>query len=51
MIEKQKSLAILMEREKTARENVEKFLKEQELERLKFETEINQKSKIIFLIY
>ena len=51
MIEKQKNLAILMEREKTARENVEKFLKEQELERLKFETEINQKSKIIFLIY
>jgi hypothetical protein len=48
MIEKQKNLEILMKREKTARENVEKFLKEQEEERLKFEEEINQKSKILF---
>ena len=48
MIEKQKNLEILMKREKTARENVEKFLKEQEEERLKFEEEINQKSKILY---
>ena len=47
-IEKQKNLEILMKREKTARENVEKFLKEQEEERLKFEEEINQKSKILY---
>ena len=51
MIEKQKNLEILMKREKTARENVEKFLKEQEEERLKFEEEINQKSKILYNIY
>jgi hypothetical protein len=51
MIEKQKNLEILMKREKTARENVEKFLKEQEEERLKFEEEINQKSKILFNFY
>ena len=48
MIEKQKNLELMMKREKTARENVEKFLKEQEEERLKFEEEINQKSKILF---
>lgn len=48
MIEKQKNLELMMKREKTARENVEKFLKEQEEERLKFEDEINQKSKILF---
>ena len=48
MIEKQKNLEILMKREKTARENVEKFLKEQEEERLKFEEEINQISKILY---
>ena len=48
MKEKQKNLEILMKREKTARENVEKFLKEQEEERLKFEEEINQKSKILY---
>jgi hypothetical protein len=51
MIEKQKNLEILMKREKTARENVEKFLKEQEEERLKFEEEINQKSKILYNNY
>jgi len=51
MIEKQKNLELMMKREKTARENVEKFLKEQEEERLKFEDEINQKSKILFNFY
>ena len=51
MIEKQKNLEILMKREKTARENVEKFLKEQEEERLKFEEEINQKIKILYNNY
>ena len=51
IIEKQKNLEILMKREKTARENVEKFLKEQEEERLKFEEEINKKSKILYNNY
>ena len=41
--EKEKAIADLMEKEKIAKENVEKFLEEQEKLRLIFEEEINQK--------
>lgn len=41
MKEKERAIAQLMEKEKTAKENVEKFLGEQEKLRLIFEEEIN----------
>ena len=41
--EKEKAIADLMEKEKIAKENVEKFLEQQEKLRLIFEEEINQK--------
>ena len=44
MKDKERAIAELMEREKTARENVEAFLIEQEKERLQFEKETQEKS-------
>ncbi len=43
--EKERAIAQLMEKEKLAKENIEKFLEEQEKLRLIFEEETQQKSK------
>ena len=49
MGEKRKNIELMMEREKAARENVEKHLLEEEENRQKFEEQINNKINIIFL--
>ena len=49
MGEKRKNIELMMEREKNARENVEKHLMEEEINRQKFEEQINDKSNILFL--
>ena len=49
MGEKRKNIELMMEREKAARENVEKHLLEEEENRQKFEEQINDKSNILFL--
>ena len=41
----------MIEREKLARENVERFLIEEEDRRKKFEDQINEKSKIINIYF
>ena len=56
MRDKERAIAELMEKERAARENVERFLIEQEKERLQFEKETQEKSNlyksnIIFNIY
>lgn len=52
MKEKELAIAVMIEREKLAKENVEKFMQEQEKLRLKFENDVNEKSKyIINLIF
>ena len=48
MNEKRKNIELMMEREKNARENVEKHLMEEEINRQKFEEQINDKSNILF---
>ena len=45
MKERQKAIDTLMEREKLARENVEKYMMKQEKERLKLQKESNGRSK------
>lgn len=45
MKDKEKAIALLMEKEKTAKENVEKFKEEQEKIRLQLERDTHQKSK------
>ena len=45
MREKERIIAQMMEKEKIARENVEKFMEEQEKLRLQFEKDIHDKSK------
>ena len=47
--EKERAIAQLMEKEKIAKENVEKFMKEQEKLRLIFEEETNQKRMSHFI--
>ena len=49
MGEKRKNIELMMEREKNARESVEKHLLEEEINRQKFEEQINDKSNILFL--
>ena len=48
MGEKRKNIELMMEREKNARESVEKHLLEEEINRQKFEEQINDKSNILF---
>lgn len=51
MREKERIIAQMMEKEKIARENVEKFMEEQEQLRLDFQKETDERcNKIIFLI-
>ena len=45
MQEKEKAIAIMMEKEKSARENVEKYMEEQEKLRQMFEKEVQEKRK------
>ena len=45
MKERQKAIESMMEKEKLARENVEKFLIQQEKDRLKLQYETDKKSK------
>jgi uncharacterized protein with von Willebrand factor type A (vWA) domain len=47
--EKERAIAQLMEKEKIAKENVEKFMEEQEKLRLIFEEETNQKRMFHFI--
>ena len=51
MAEKRRNIEIMIEREKLARENVERFLIEEEDRRKKFEDQINEKSKIINIYF
>ena len=51
MAEKRRNIEIMIEREKLARENVERFLIEEEDRRKKFEDQINEKSKIIKIYF
>ena len=48
MRDKERAIAIMVEKEKLAKENVEKFLEEQEKRRQLLQIEINKKSKIYF---
>ena len=50
MKERQKAIESMMEKEKLARENVEKFLEQQEKDRLKLQYETDKKSKKLLLI-
>lgn len=43
--EKQKAIALMMQRERAARKNVKKYLEEQEKNRLLFERQTHEKSK------
>ena len=45
MSDRRKNILALMQREKSARENVERYLIEDEKNRLKFAEQINDKSK------
>ena len=49
MKERQKAIESMMEKEKLARENVEKFLIQQEKDRLQLQKDSDQKSKKILL--
>jgi len=46
MKEKQRAIAEMIEKENQAKKNIEKFMEEQEKNRLQFEKEIHDKSKI-----
>ena len=46
MKEKEKAIAEMIEKENQARKNVEKFMEQQEKNRLQFERDIHDKSKI-----
>ena len=46
MSDRRKNILALMQREKSARENVERYLIEDEKNRKRFEEQINEKSKI-----
>ena len=46
MKEKERVIAEMMEKENQARKNVEKFMEQQEKNRLQFERDIHDKSKI-----
>jgi len=48
--EKEKNIAQMMEKEKIARENVEKFMEEQEQLRLDFQKETDERRKKIFFL-
>ena len=50
MREKERIIAQMMEKEKIARENVEKFMEEQEQLRLDFQKETDEKRKKIFFL-
>ena len=49
MKERQKAIESMMEKEKLARENVEKFLIQQEKDRLKLQTDTDKKSKKLII--
>ena len=46
MSDRRKNIIAMMQREKSARENVERYLIEDEKNRKRFEEQINEKSKI-----
>ena len=46
MKEKERAIAEMIEKENQAKKNIEKFMEEQEKNRLQFEKEIHDKSKI-----
>ena len=48
--EKERAIAVLMEKEKIAKENVEKYMGEQEKLRLIFQAETHQKRIFIYFI-
>ena len=50
MREKERIIAQMMEKEKIARENVEKFMEEQEQLRLDFQKETDERRKKIFFL-
>ena len=47
MKERQKAIEAMMEKERLARENVEKYMKKQEKERLQLEKDSNGRSKYL----
>ena len=49
--EKEEAISLLIEKEKLAKENVEKFMEEQERLRLIFEEETQKKCTSIYIIY
>ena len=51
MKEKEMAIALLMEKEKAAKENVEKFMDEQEKLRLIFQEETQMRRMLIYLFY